>query len=347
MTTLRNSQPLVVVTGGGGYIGVVLIHQLLDQGYRVRALDTFFWGKEVLADLSDRIEIVNADIRSVEPDHFTDATAVVHLAGLSNDPMANFRPDANWAINTVATEHVLNASIAAGVERLTFGSSASLYDGLGSVQLHTEEAAIQPTGPYAESKHRAEQLLLNAGDRICITLLRQGTVYGFSPRMRFDLVVNTFVRAGLTDGKFTLHGAGKMWRPLIDVSDVANAHIAVIEAPMGKVQNEVFNLLHNNYQIADVAKMVQEGFERAGRPIEIHTEPAPANVRDYRLDGSKIETTLNFKPAIGINSAVDRMLREFEGVSHGDLAHPKYSNIEWMTILDDVARQLSNRGQVF
>jgi nucleoside-diphosphate-sugar epimerase len=116
---------------------------------------------------------------------------------------------------------------------------------------------------------------------------------------------------------------------------------------MGKVQNEVFNLLHNNYQIADVAKMVQEGFERAGRPIEIHTVPAPANVRDYRLDGSKIETTLNFKPAIGINSAVDRMLREFEGVSHGDLAHPKYSNIEWMTILDDVARQLSNRGQVF
>ena len=347
MTTTHSSPPLVVVTGGGGYIGVVLVQQLLDRGYRVRALDAFFWGKDVLADLSDRIEIVDADIRSVEPEHFTDATAVAHLAGLSNDPMANFRPEANWAINTAATEHVLNASIAAGVERLTFGSSASLYDGLGSAQLHTEEAAIHPTGPYAESKHRAEQLLLNAGDRICVTVLRQGTVYGFSPRMRFDLVVNTFVRAGLTNGNFTLHGAGTMWRPLIDVSDVANAHIAVIEAPIDQVRNEVFNLLHNNYQIVDVATMVQQGFERAGRTIEIHTVPAPANVRDYRLDGSKIENTLNFKPVVGIDTAVDRMLREFGSTSRGDLAHPKYSNIEWMTILDDVAQQLSSRGQVF
>ncbi len=341
------NSPLVVVTGGGGYIGTVLVQRLLDRGYRVRALDAFFWGEDVLDGFADRIEIVRADIRSAEPEHFAGATAVAHLAGLSNDPMANFRPDANWAINAEATERVLNASIAAGVERFTFGSSASLYDGLGSSQLHAEDAAIRPSGPYAETKHHAEQLLLGAADRICATSLRQGTVYGFSPRMRFDLVVNTFVRAGLTNGEFTLHGGGEMWRPLVDVNDVAQAHITVLEAPADRVRSQVFNVLHDNYQIADAATLVRQGLERAGHTIEVRTVPAPANVRDYRLDGTKIAKALNFKPEVGIDAAVDRMLQEFNDASRSDLAHPKYSNIEWMTILDDVARQLRDRGEVF
>ena len=347
MTSSTVGSPLVVVTGAGGYIGTVLVHQLLTRGYRVRALDTFFWGKSVLDEIESTIDVVKADIRAVEPEHFDGALAVVHLAGLSNDPMANFRPDANWDINAVATERVLGAAIAAGVERFTFGSSASLYDGLGSDELHAEDAAIRPIGPYAESKHRAEQIILASAGKICVTLLRQGTVYGHSPRMRFDLVVNTFVRAGLTNGEFTLHGSGNMWRPLVDVTDVALAHIAAIEGPMDRVSGHVFNVLHNNYRIAEVATLVQQGFARTGRRIEVRSVPAPPNVRDYRCDSTKIQEALQFQPSVSIDKAVEHMLKQLSDIPPGDLTHPKYSNIEWMTILDDVAQQLSDSGNIF
>jgi nucleoside-diphosphate-sugar epimerase len=142
---------LVLVTGGGGYIGCVLVGRLLERGYRVRVLDRLDWGEGPLTGVVDRIEVVTADIRDVPGEAFDDVDAVIHLAGLSNDPTAEFDPDANWEMNAVGTERLGQSCAERGIERLVFASSCSLYDGLIPGMLD-EEAAIEPRGAYAESK---------------------------------------------------------------------------------------------------------------------------------------------------------------------------------------------------
>src|SRR6266542_758075 len=213
---------LVLVTGGAGYIGAVLVPMLVERGYRVRVVDRFYWGTAPLAPVLDRVEIVHADVRDL-PRHVLDGVdAVVHLSGLSNDPTAEWAPEANWQINAIATERLGEACRRAGVRRLTYGSSCSIYDGLPPGRTYDENAEVTPRGAYATSKKYGEEALQAlAGPSFCPVILRQATVYGFSPRMRYDLVVNTFLKDALTHGRLLLHGGGWMWRPLVDVIDAA------------------------------------------------------------------------------------------------------------------------------
>src|SRR5437763_6269452 len=213
----------VLVTGGAGYIGCVLAQRLLERGYRVRVLDRLYFGEEPLAGLRDQVELVAADVRELPASALDGVDAVIHLAGLSNDPTAEYDPEANWQMNAVATAALGRACVDRGVERLVFASSCSLYDGLPP-GMHDETAPIQPRGAYATSKRYGEQALLAlVDDGLCPVVLRNGTVYGHSPRMRFDLVVNTFVKDALLRGELLLHGGGWMWRPLVDVCDVSDA----------------------------------------------------------------------------------------------------------------------------
>ena len=146
----------VLVTGGGGYIGSVLVRRLLDRGHSVRVLDRLYWGTGPLNDVLGAIEVVHADIREASPQWFSSIDAVIHLAGLSNDPTANFDPQANWEMNAQATADIAAACREAGVQRFVFGSSCSLYDGLPDGAVYDEEAPIAPRGPYAESKRFGE-----------------------------------------------------------------------------------------------------------------------------------------------------------------------------------------------
>jgi nucleoside-diphosphate-sugar epimerase len=165
-------------------------------------VDRLYWGLAPLDGMLSRVELVHADIREVRDEWFRSVDGVIHLAGLSNDPTANFDPEANWQMNAKATADLAAASRRLGVSRFVFGSSCSLYDGLPAGAIYDEDAPIAPRGPYAESKRFAEESLLDmAGPDFCPVILRQGTVYGFSPRMRFDLVVNTFVKDALTQGR--------------------------------------------------------------------------------------------------------------------------------------------------
>ena len=174
---------------------------------------------------------------------------MIHLAGLSNDPTAEYDPEANWQMNAVATEALGRACLERGIERVVFASSCSLYDGLPP-GMHDENALIEPAGAYATSKRYGEEALLALVDKgLCPVILRNGTVYGLSPRMRYDLVVNTFVKDALLQERLMLHGGGWMWRPLVDVDDVSDAIIAALEAPDHVVRGEIFNVLHSNYQI--------------------------------------------------------------------------------------------------
>jgi nucleoside-diphosphate-sugar epimerase len=335
---------LVLVTGGAGYIGCVLTARLLDRGYRVRVLDRLYWGEQPLTDVRDRIELVEADVRDVPDSALDGVDGVIHLAGLSNDPTAEYDPDANWQMNAVATEQLGRACVHRGIERLVFASSCSLYDGL-PLGMHHEGAAIEPRGAYATSKRYAEQALLGlAGDGFCPVILRNGTVYGWSPRMRFDLVVNTFVKDALVEERLLLHGGGWMWRPLADVQDVSDAMILGLEADADLVRGEIFNVLHSNYQIRELAMLVAGSVQLRGRNVRLEEVPAPALMRDYECANAKISQRLGFLPRRSVVQAVAELLEQIDVSDRTFLSDPRHYNIRWMELLNELGPRVSRFG---
>jgi nucleoside-diphosphate-sugar epimerase len=330
----------VLVTGGGGYIGLELCRQLLDRGDRVRVVDRFFFGAaplERLREESDgRLEILHGDLRDWDDAWLAGIDGVSHLAGLSNDPTAEYNPDANWQMNAVATEHLAAACRRRGVERFVFGSSASIYDGIGP-GMFDEASPVQPRGAYSLSKKYAEEALQRmTGERFAPTILRQGTVYGYSPRMRFDLVVNTFLKDAITAKKLYLHGGGWQWRPLVDVSDVARAHILCLTAPADAVRGEIFNVMQENYQVRQLAMLVAGSLLLVGRQVELVDAPLPKIVRDYRMTNLKMTQRLGFTPAVTVLESIDDMLRRIPLDNVAALADPRHYNIAWMTVLEEV-----------
>jgi nucleoside-diphosphate-sugar epimerase len=223
------------------------------------------------------------------------------------------------------------------VERYVFASSCSLYDGLPP-GMHDETAAIQPRAAYATSKRYGEERLLELADQgLCPVLLRNGTVYGHSPRMRFDLVVNTFVKDALLNGRLLLHGGGWMWRPLVDVRDVCDAMIAAYEAPADKVRGEIFNVLHSNYQIRELAMLVAGSVQvTTGRQVTLQETPAPALTRDYECSNAKLSATLGFIPSRSVLEAVTHLLEQIGGHDAAKLTDPRCYNIRWLELLSEL-----------
>ena len=330
----------VLVTGGAGYIGLELCRQLLERGDSVRVVDRFFFGEEPLQELAQRsdgrLTAIAGDVREFEDAWLDGIDGVSHLAALSNDPTAEYNPDANWQMNAVATERLAETCKQRGVQRFVFGSSASLYDGIGP-GMFDELTEVKPRGAYSISKKYAEDALLRATDgRFAPTILRQGTVYGWSPRMRFDLVVNTFLKDAVTVQKLYLHGGGWQWRPLVDVSDVARAHILCLTAPIDIVGGEIFNVMQENYQVRQLAMLVAGSLSLRGRGVTLEEAPLPKIVRDYRMSNLKMTQQLGFTPAVTVLESIDVMLEKLPLDNVGWLANPRWYNIAWMTILEEV-----------
>jgi nucleoside-diphosphate-sugar epimerase len=235
-----------------------------------------------------------------------------------------------------------------GIDRYVFASSCSLYDGLPP-GMHDEDAPIEPRAAYATSKRYGEEALLKLADAGDLTpvLLRNGTVYGWSPRMRFDLVVNTFVKDALLTGKLLLHGGGWMWRPLVDVRDVADAMIAAFEAPAEKVRGEIFNVLHSNYQIRELA-MIVAGSVRlvTGRTIELEEVAAPKLTRDYECSNAKLSVTLGFIPRHSVLEAVTDLLERVGGANPAELTDPRCYNIRWLELMNELKPSLERFATV-
>src|SRR3954469_3604795 len=336
----------VLLAGGAGYIGCVLAERLLERGYEVRILDRLWWGEQPLAHLTDRIEVVQADVREVPEETFDGVDAVINLSGLSNDPTAEYDPDANWQMNAVATETLGKACVERGIKRFVFASSCSLYDGLPP-GMHDETAAIEPRGAYATSKRYGEEALQAlVGEGLDVGIVRNGTVYGWSPRMRFDLVVNTFVKDALLRERLELHGGGWMWRPLVDVRDCADAMIAVLEGPAEKIRGEVFNVLHSNYQIRELAFLVAGSVQLTGRSVELVEAPAPKLTRDYECSNSKLSMTLGFNPTRSVVEAVADLLARIDASNRTELADPRYYNIRWIELMHEVQPHIERFGTV-
>ncbi|MGE5596682.1 MAG: NAD-dependent epimerase/dehydratase family protein, partial [Hyphomicrobiales bacterium] len=308
----------------------------LERGHQVRVVDRMFWGIPHYAN-EPGVELVNADVRRLPEGVLEGIDAVDHLAGFSNDPTSEYSPEANWQMNASATRTIAELCRAAGVKRFVFGSSCSLYDGLDTDELLDETAPIAPRGAYATSKHYSEgALLANAGDSFEPVILRQATVFGPSPRMRFDLVVNSFVKDALVRQRLILHGGGRMWRPLVAVGDLADAHVACLEAPSELVAGEIFNVVQENYQVRDLAEVVAAALVRLGKPVALEDGPLPNIVRNYRCSGAKLTERLGIALSTTPARSVARLVEQYGNTPIEQLGHPKYYNIAWMELLESV-----------
>ena len=349
---MRANTKKILVIGGAGYIGCVLVEELLKRGYAVKVFDRLIYGDQGLRDMRDRVEVVAGDMRAMEPSVFDGVAAVINLGGISNDPTAEFNPDANYEMNTIATEVSARQAKQAGVERYIFASSCSIYDqGVEDPEadlILDESADVHPRAAYSSSKFEAEQRLLPMSDKhFCPVVLRKGTVYGWSPRMRFDLVVNTFLKDALTRGRITIHYGGEMWRPLVDVRDAARAYIACVEADADKVRGQVFNLIYRNMRISELALRVKETLAENGLAVEITPAYGYTSVRNYRVSGRKIAQVLDFRPVVTIEESVANALAKLQGLSHAQLEDPRYYNIRWLKLLEEAETVLGAPGALF
>ena len=341
----------VLVVGGAGYVGSVLTEELLQRGYAVRVLDRLYFGDGGLQGVRDRIELVEADMRAVSPRVLEGVDAVVNVGGLSNDPTAEYNPRANHEMNTVAATALARLCKAAGIRRYVLASSCSIYDcGIldeAADVLQEETSPVAPRAPYSRSKYDAEREILPMADEsFCPVALRKGTIYGYSPRMRYDLVVNTFVRDALAKGRLTLHHGGEMWRPLVDVRDAALAYIALVEAEDTAVRGEVFNLCYRNLRISELALRVQEALRRLGIEIEIRPDYQHGSVRNYRVSGEKIGRVLNFRPKVSIEESVADMVQRVRADNRTDFDNARYYNIRWIQHLEDARKTAGAPGSV-
>ena len=341
----------ILVTGGAGYIGCVMIPKLLDMGYRVRVFDKLIFGAEALQDTLGReqIEIIQGDVCDFDDSVLDDITGVVHLAGLSNDPTADFNPAANLAINVGGTKNVSNACVAKKVPKFIFASSCSIYYSLNPYTgMLDEDSEMSPTAPYSLSKKLAEEHLLSLeSPDFCPVFLRKGTIFGWSPKMRYDLVVNVFTRDAWQKGRLTVHNGGAMWRPLLNINDACDAYISVLQADNKQVSGQAYNLLHKNYRILELAHWMKH-ILRERKQIEVDVQyKSSVAPRSYQVSGDKFKETFGYAPSTGVSSEVLKMWEKIEDGTNVPLDNIRYYNIGWLTQLVETEKILKQIGKIF
>ncbi len=343
---------MILVVGGAGYIGSVLVRELLERGYAVKVFDRMYYGDQGIREVLERIKLDYGDIRAMDSSVLEGVDAVINLSGLSNDPTAEYNPKANYEMNTHANESLARLCKKRGIKRFIFASSCSIYDvGIGTDEkdiVLDEESPVSPKAAYSNSKYQAERILLSMMDEtFSPVILRKGTIYGFSPRMRYDLVVNTFLKDALSKGALTIHYGGEMWRPLVDVRDAARAYITCLEADDSKVKGQVFNVLYGNFRISELALRVQEALKEAGVKAELKPDYRYHGVRSYRVSGKKIERVLDFTPEVSVEEAVKDMVENIRRYRYTDFDNPRYYNISWLKLLEEADKIIKVTGSVF
>ena len=325
----------VLVTGHLGYIGTILCPLLVAEGHDVVGLDSDLYERSTFGEPPQFVTTIKKDIRDVEVEELEGYDAIIHLAGLSNDPLGDMDPDLTFEINHHASVRLAELAKAAGVERFLFSSSCSTYGASGD-DLITEEAEFNPVTPYGRSKVFVEQdVALLADENFSPTYLRNATAYGMSPRLRFDLVVNNLAAWAYTTGKVYLKSDGTPWRPIVHVKDISKAFIAVLQAPRELVHNEAFNVGRNqeNYQIRDIATIVGEVVPDS---TVTFSDAAGPDTRNYRVDCSKIQKILNgYKPTWDAKKGAQELLDAYKqvGVTLEEFEGPRYKRVDHIRLL--------------
>lgn len=302
----------ILVTGAGGYVGIPLCEELLKNGYKVVALDRFFFGLDKIEGIKNNpnLEIRKDDLRYCDVSIFDGVYAVLDLAGLSNDASAEIDPELTKAINYRGSERFAREAKKAGVTRYIYSSSASVY-GAGPKQLLSEGDELFPQTEYAKSKVAIEKVLMELKDEnFHPTMLRNATVFGLAPRMRFDLAVNIMTMRAWKDRVIYIMGGGDQWRPFVHVRDVVKAFMLCLEAPLEKVDGEIFNVGSSdlNFQIKQLAKFVVDVIPN----VQIHTIPDDPDKRTYNLSFDKIKNVLGFEASRQIHEGVVEIKQALE-----------------------------------
>ena len=321
----------VLVTGHRGYIGAVLVPLLLERGFEVAGCDTGLFDACAFEGEPVPVPDLARDIRQLVRADFEGFDAVIHLAGLSNDPLGSFRPAVTFAINCDAAVRVASLAREAGVARFLFASTCSVYGAAGEDWL-SEDAPANPVTPYAMSKYRAEAgIAALATEAFSPVYLRAGTVYGVSPRIRFDLVLNNLAAWTAATGQVFLKSDGSAWRPMMHVADVADAYARLLEVPRSLVHDTVFNIgrTAENYQVRTLAERVVA--QCPGARI-VSAPDAVADRRNYRVNCERYERLLPDSlpvrdPDAGARELLDALARRpvpveaFEGAAYSRIAH--------------------------
>lgn len=322
----------VLITGHGGYIGSVLTSFFLQSGYDVVGVDTGYFQECTLVADAAHVPAACKDIRDLEPDDLRGFHAVVHLAALSNDPVGSLAPRWTEEINFEASVRLAALAKAAGVRRFLFSSSCIMY-GMAEERVATETSRLDPRTDYARSKAKSEEAIRElADDAFSPTFLRNGTVYGLSPRMRFDTVLNNLMGSALTTGKVVVHGDGTPWRPVVHIEDLARSFLAVLGAPLALVHNQTFNngADHLNYRIIELAEIVA-GLVPACT-VEVLSSPS-ADSRTYRADFGKFAAAFpgfEFKWTAKTGGAQLYQALKAIGLSAAQFNSPHFTRLSWM-----------------
>ncbi len=296
----------VLVTGHDGYIGQILVPLFKERGHEVVGLDSFLFATCGFGPEGPDLPALSKDVRDVVAGDLVGFDAIIHLAGISNDPVGDLNPASTYSVNHLGSVQLAREAKKAGVTRFLFSSSCSLYGAAGE-NLVSEDAGFNPVTPYGVSKMLAERDISPlADDDFSPTFLRNATAYGVSPRLRADLVVNNLTGHAYTEGDVLIKSDGTPWRPLVHIEDIARAFLVMAEAPREKIHNQAFNVGRQgeNYQIRDVADIVA-GVVPGSRVK--YAEGAGPDLRCYRVNFSKLTDSF---PQLQLTWNVERGVQE-------------------------------------
>lgn len=319
----------VLVTGHKGYIGTVIVPMFVAEGLDVVGLDNCLFEDCVCGELPPEVPEIRKDVRDVTAADLDGFDAVIHLAGLSNDPLGNLDGSLTYDINYHAAARMARLAKDAGVKRFLNSSSCSVYGSAGDAMVD-ETGRLDPITAYGKSKVMLdEELARLSGPNFTTAYLRNATAYGFSPRLRLDLVLNDFVATAYTTGRIHIKSDGTPWRPIVHIEDIGRAFLAILRAPQDKVQQQAFNIGLNeeNYQIRELADIVRDTVP--GCEIEYAKDAGP-DKRCYRVDCSKIARTLpDFEPQWNARLGAMQLYEAYRriGLRKEDLDGPKYKRL--------------------
>jgi nucleoside-diphosphate-sugar epimerase len=337
--TEREQAMRVLVAGDRGYIGAIMVPFLSAAGHEVHGLDTgLYEGCDLGPAATGALTCALVDIRDVKARQLAGYDAVICLAALSNDLLGDLNPSTTFSVNLDGTLQLARAAKEAGVERFLFASSCSLYGAAGSTAV-AEDAELFPVTPYGEAKVVAERELSQLADEsFSPTYLRNATAYGFSPRLRLDIVVNNLTAVAFTTGEVRLESDGTPWRPLVHIEDISRAFLVALEAPREVVHDEAFNVgrAEDNVQVRDIAEMVRDAIP--GSNVSLAAGAGP-DLRNYRVDFAKLNETF---PSLRLQWSVREGVHELvgaysdRGLRHEDFTSSRFVRIRRIRELLDV-----------